>query len=306
MPDELHLSSDPSEQRPRSSMTLMTTLDDGTTINLTVSPAPTASSAVTASTTLTHTSFSFQINTLPLNQALPLRTVSPSPEVPCSPKNRPSETPPKPTSINQPRSKHSSLSKMPELRLPEDVVAIDTGERSLLFYVSTNRNGDNQLSYLESPDSAGTGDYKVVRITKAKDKEARDDQDDTPSIVVSSQNKQVAAVTWKSVDGIEIRVYYVEKGSEHLREVCKTGNDPWFIGSLSYYKNRSDKFPIRPGTSISASVYAPPSGRYSLRVFAADDNKNDPNVHVHKFKRDPDNGKERWSGEPITEAITQY
>ncbi|EWY97526.1 hypothetical protein FOYG_02357 [Fusarium oxysporum NRRL 32931] len=306
MPDELHLSSNPNEQRPRSSMTLMTTLDDGTTINLTVSPASTASSAVTASTTFTHNSFSFQIHTLSPNQAPPLRTVSPSPEAPCSYKQQPSDKHPKPTGINPPRSKLSSLSKMSGPQLPEDVVAIDTGEKSLLFYVSTNRNGDNQLSYLESIDSSATGDYKIVRITKAKDREAKDDEEDTPSIVVSSKNKQVAAVTWKSVDGIEIRVYYVEKGTKHLREVCKTGNNPWFIGSLSYYKNRSDKFPVRPDTSISASVYAPPSGRYSLRVFAAADNKNAPSIHVHKFKRDPDNGKERWSGEPITEGIAQY
>ncbi|KAF5673945.1 hypothetical protein FDENT_10160 [Fusarium denticulatum] len=306
MPDELHLSSNPSEQRPRSSMALMTALDDGTTINLTVSPSPSASSVVTTSTTFTDNSFSFQISTVPPNQALPLRTVSPSSEAPCSHKQQPSDRHPKPTSRDPSPSIFSSASKMSPPQLPEDVVAIDTGEKSLLFYVGTNKNGDNVLSYLESPNAAGTGDYKVFRIAKAKDREAKGDDDDTPSIVVSSKNKQVAAVTWKSSDGIEIRVYYVEKGSEHLREVCKTGNSPWFIGSLSYYKNRGDKFPIRPGTSISASVYVPPSGRYSLRVFAADDNKNEPNVHVHKFKRDPDDGTERWTGEPITEGVAQY
>ncbi|KAG7419244.1 hypothetical protein Forpe1208_v003326 [Fusarium oxysporum f. sp. rapae] len=309
MPDELHLSSDPREQKPRSSMTLNTTLDDGTTINLTVSPASTASSAVTASTTFTHTSFSFQINTLPLNQALTLRTVSPSPEAPCSQKHQPSDRHPNPISTNKPRIKHSSSSKMPDVQLPEDIVAIDTGERSLLFYVAPDENGSNQLSYLESPDQYGVGNYKVVKIGHAEDKNPENDNKRMRPIIVSGKNKQVAAITWKGSEGIEIRVYYVAEKSELLREVCKTGNGGWYIGALSYYDYISNPFKVVPGTSISASVHIPSPGKYNLRVFAVEEGKaikGVPQIYVYKFKRDLDSGKDTWDGGSISSKITEY
>ncbi|RKK44505.1 hypothetical protein BFJ67_g9093 [Fusarium oxysporum f. sp. cepae] len=96
------------------------------------------------------------------------------------------------------------------ITLPDDVVAIDTGKKSLMFYVYPNADNNNILSYLESPNDKGTGDFAV-------------------------------------------RVYYVAKGTNFIRELCKTGDGDWFVGALSA---KGETFKIRRGTSISASVHA--------------------------------------------------
>ncbi|KAF4438073.1 hypothetical protein FACUT_5236 [Fusarium acutatum] len=305
MPDELHLPSSPSEQRPRSSMTLMTALDDGTTINLTVSPAPSASSAVTTSTTFTHNSFSFQISTAPPKQTLSLRTFSPFPKASCSHKQQPSDGLQNPSSTSQHPIQHSRPSNM-GITLPEDVVAIDTGKNGLLFYVAPDENDDNRLSYLESPNSNGVGDYKVVKIDSAWDTR----ENKNKGIIVSEKNKQVAAVTWKNKqNAIEIRAYYVSRGSEQLREVCKTGDGDWYIGSLSVYIDVSMPFKIVAGTSISASVNISSNGDYNLRVFAVEDgkkHKGNDQISVFKFKKDEQAGKYTWNPDVISSKITEY
>ncbi|EEU43784.1 uncharacterized protein NECHADRAFT_82925 [Fusarium vanettenii 77-13-4] len=309
MPDELQHSEVPIEDSPRSSMTLKTTLEDGTTINLTVSPIPTASSAVTASTTFTHTSFSFQISTSLPNQVLPLRKASPSPEAHSCPISSPVKKHSKSTSANPPPGKPSKSSNMP-FELPNDVVGIDSGEKSLLFYVYADPKGNYQLSYLESPNAYGTGSYTVKKIKRAKDPWEANEDDQMIDIKVSPNNKQVAAITWKGNRGVEIRVYYVDKETEYLREVCKTGNGGWYIGALSYDDDKSNKYKIRPGTSISASVHEYGTNNYNLRVFAAEDGevnkKGLPQISVFKFTHDESESASTWQGVYITNTVTEY
>ncbi|KAJ4319847.1 hypothetical protein N0V84_006128 [Fusarium piperis] len=184
--------------------------------------------------------------------------------------------------------------------LPEDVVAIDTGSKSLLFYVTADGNSHNRLSYLESPDDSGTGDYRTKKILTALDK-----NDDAQDIIVSSKNKQVAAVTW---NGSEIRVYYVADRTEHLREVCRGPDGQWRIGSLGY--SDGNKVVVRANTSISASVHTYGGGNYNLRVFAAEEGQiNDddlPQISVYKFVHDETNKKARWAGQYITNATKKY
>ncbi|KAJ3528732.1 hypothetical protein NM208_g10075 [Fusarium decemcellulare] len=308
MPDEPQHSKDPIEDSPRSSMTLKTTLDDGTTINLTVSPIPTASSAVTASTTFTHTSFSFQISTSLPNQVLPLHKASPSPEAHSCLISSP-EKHLKSTSANTPPGKRSKSSNMP-FQLPNDVVAIDSGEKSLLFYVYADPKENYQLSYLESPNQFGTGSYTVNKIKRARDPWEANEDDQMIDIRVSPSNKQVAAITWKGHKGVEIRVYYVDKDTEYLREVCKSGNSGWYIGALSYNDEKSNKYKVRPNTSISASVHEYGTNNYNLRVFAAEDGevnkKGLAQISVYKFTHDESETASTWQGVYITNTVTEY
>ncbi|KAF5530339.1 hypothetical protein FMEXI_13627 [Fusarium mexicanum] len=306
MAEELHLLSDQVQEVPRSSMTIETALSDGTTINLAVSPASTASSAVTASTTFTHTSFSFHISTsLPIH-ALSSRKSSPPPEFHPSPISSPSEEYSKPTSIPSPPIQYLKPSKM-VASLPEDVVAINTGKKNLLFYVYANKDGDNELSYLESPNEHGNGNFVMKKIKAARNP-FKNDEDEV--IVVSPNNKQVAAVTWVGPQGIEIRVYYVKKGDERIREVCKTGDAGWEVGALSV---KGNPYRVSHGTSISASVhYYQSKGSYNLRVFAARDGVDGTNengvaqITSFKFMNDGSPEDATWQGNFITDAITKY
>ncbi|EWG44671.1 hypothetical protein FVEG_05675 [Fusarium verticillioides 7600] len=310
MADELRLSSDSNEHRPRSSMTLMTTLDDGTTINLTVSPASTTSSAVTASTTFTHTSFSFQISTSLPNQALPLQKHSTAPEPhSCAASLNPHRSPKHINTLKAP-AKHSTPGNMTSL--PSDVVGIDTGEKSLLFYVIADPKGNYNLSYLESPDDGGKGNYSVKKIKRARDMSETNEDEAMRDIKVSPNNKQVAAITWKGSQGVEIRVYYVDAENDHLREVCKTGNSGWFIGSLSF-DDDNNKYKIRPNTSISASVHKyviNNRDNFNLRVFAAEDGETNkkglPQISIFKFNHDETPQRPAWQGVYITSTINEY
>ncbi|KLO89478.1 uncharacterized protein LW93_1537 [Fusarium fujikuroi] len=310
MPDDLHSSGEPTEERVRSSMTVETTLDDGTTINLTVSPASTESSAVTTTTTFTDSSFFFHISTSLPNHTLPLPTAPTFSEVP-SPINLSSDTRPKPDSEKLSARQLPRLSNMSKT-LPEDVVAIDTGKKSFLFYVVPSSKG-NQLVYLESPDDTGTGDYTRHVIRKAYDPIAKEEQDRYKEIYVSNENKQVAAITWLGPKGVEIRVYYVEPVNQNIRELCMTGDTTtWEIGSLSWNQKISSKFQVRPNSSISASVHVYDAGNfnYNLRVFAAEQNKmsdNDlPQIHVYKFKRDESKKPASWGFDAITNELTEF
>ncbi|KAM6520099.1 hypothetical protein FALCPG4_013651 [Fusarium falciforme] len=200
---------------------------------------------------------------------------------------------------------------MSTINLPSDVVAIDTSNGSLLFYVAPDRN-DSRLSYLESPDAKGGGNYEVQKIFTAADKAKKNKKE---NIIVSPNNKQVAAVTWHSAEGIQVRVYYVNE-NEHLREVCKTGDGDWYIGALGF---KGNTIKIRPNTSISASVHAyspshsSPShsspSHYSLRVFAAEDNQINhrklPQISVFRYVVN-ESSESTWQGDHITNDIESY
>ncbi|KAL9570900.1 hypothetical protein ACKAV7_005237 [Fusarium commune] len=197
--------------------------------------------------------------------------------------------------------------------LPSDVVGIDTGEKSLLFYVVADPKGTYQLSYLESPDNAGNGSYTVKKIKRARDRSETNEDDAMLDIKVSPNNKQVAAITWNGSQGIEVRVYYVEEKTEYLREVCKTGNSGWYIGALSFDDDRSNKYRIRSNTSISASVHEYSNNNcknFNLRVFAAEDGevnkKGLPQISVFKFNHDESPKAASWQGVYITNTITEY
>lgn len=72
-----------------------------------------------------------------------------------------------------------------------DIVSIDTGDRSYLFYV----NEDDQLAYLVSPDTSGRGEYTVETIKQEKIKGGKEK---SGPIQVSKDTKQLAAITWNS------------------------------------------------------------------------------------------------------------
>lgn len=104
-------------------------------------------------------------------------------------------------------------------------------------------------------------------------------------------------------------MYYVERDSEHLREVCKKGNRSWTIGSLSYDLDKGEQFKIRPGTSISASVHTYPFNQISLRVFAAQKDKELnglPLIYVHKLLVDTEDNKPSWHGSSISNGLASY
>ncbi|KAF5565602.1 hypothetical protein FPHYL_4156 [Fusarium phyllophilum] len=119
-----------------------------------------------------------------------------------------------------------------------------------------------------------------------------------------------AAVTWVGPNGIEIRVYYVNKGDERIREVCKTGDGGWFVGALSV---KGNPYRVSPGTSISASVHYYESKKsYNLRVFSARDgvdgtNKNNvAQISSFKFMNDESPEDATWQGNFITDAVARY
>lgn len=196
--------------------------------------------------------------------------------------------------------------------LPEDVVAIDTGAKSLLFYVYKDLKGSHQLSYLESPNDVATGKYQVNKIKRARDPWESNKDDEMIDIKVSPNNKQIAAITWQGFRGTEIRVYYVDKDTEHLREVCRSGDAGWYIGALSYNDDASNKYKVRPNTSISASVhqYGTDGKKFNLRVFAAEDGevnkKGLPQISVFKFLHDESETTQSWQGVYITNLVTEY
>ncbi|KAF5234786.1 hypothetical protein FANTH_11975 [Fusarium anthophilum] len=292
MAEELHLPSDQVQEVPRSSMTIETTLSDGTTINLAVSPASTESSAVTASTTFTRTSFSLHISTSLPNQALSSRASSPSQKPQTSPISLPSEETPKPTSTQPPPVTYLKPSKMSTpITLPEDVVAIDTGKKSLMFYVYPDEDGKNILSYLESDDASAKGSFTLERISTVYNPFKKSAE----AVRVSAKNKQV-------------RVYYVDSKTNDIREVCKTGDRKWEVGSLS---TQGENFPVRAGTSISASVHAADDGcEYELRVFAAPEGKVNtnrvPQISLLRYVVKKKSTATEWKANYITENITEY
>ncbi|KAL3593345.1 hypothetical protein FPOAC2_07641 [Fusarium poae] len=309
MPDQ-HPSST-MEARVAPSLTLQATLSDGTSINVTFSPASAASSALTASTTLTTTSCSFEINTsLPTNtasldKASQTFQVKPASQHSSSSASLSSAKPSKTFHASFPPTKDKHPSNM-SVTLPSDVVAIDTTKKSVLFYVAPDQNNDNRLSYLESPNAKGTGNYTVEKIDRASIPGTKKYE----NILVSEKNKQVAAVTWIDGGGVQIRVYYVARGTENLREVCKTGDGEWYIGALGQGSSR--KIFVRENTSISASVHDYGSKGYNLRVFAAEkdqiNGKRLPQIGVFKFVHD-ENAEDppHWGDvNYITDQIEEY
>ena len=72
-------------------------------------------------------------------------------------------------------------------KLPEDIVAIDSGDRSYLFYV----NADNKLCYLLSPNVKATGEFtsEVIENEKKRD------------VQVNPKTRQVAAIAWEDFTG---------------------------------------------------------------------------------------------------------
>lgn len=160
----------------RATMTLQATLQDGTSINLTISPGSRSTPAVTASATLGHSSLSIGIHTSPSN---PIRSTTPSLRKYQSPAAMPHVV--RIPSIDVLFTYTDETPQNP----PVDIVAVDSGNKSYLFYV----NPDKNLSYLESPDDSGSGDYKRKRIQIGED-----------DIRVSDKTQQVAAITWNQND----------------------------------------------------------------------------------------------------------
>ncbi|KAJ4006260.1 hypothetical protein NW752_010908 [Fusarium irregulare] len=187
---------------------------------------------------------------------------------------------------------------MPIPTLPKDIVAVDSGDRTYMFYVNTKR----KLSYLISPGPDGTGDYSFKRIDI-----------DSDDVEVSEKTQQVAAIAWEA-DGVkQIRVYYVNEGGR-LNEVCHSSNlDGWYQGSLG--KKGTTQYPIVEGSSISATVARRNDGgqmtTYSLRVFASGaGQENDygvPSISVFTFGYNAKGqATGQWAPSPISNSITKW
>jgi hypothetical protein len=109
-------------------------------------------------------------------------------------------------------------------------------------------------------------------------------------------------------NSIWFRVYYIAKGTNFIRELCKTGDGDWFVGALSA---KGETFKIRGGTSISASVHAEQYGnKYDLRVFVSEEGKvnvNDlPQIAVLKYIRNGVSDNTVWDSSYITEKVKRY
>ncbi|KAF5006732.1 hypothetical protein FDECE_6909 [Fusarium decemcellulare] len=252
----------------KATMNLETNLSDGTSIKLDVS-LDSDSNSLTASTTFTNTSLLFEIK----------------------------DSQPSYHAISAPDQRQLP-SNMPIPQLPKDIVAIDSGDRTYMFYVNTKQ----KLSYLISPSADGGGNYirKVVDL-------------DTDDIEVSEKTQQVAAIAWES-DGVrQIRVYYVTANGR-LSEVCLSSDKPgqWYQGSLG--APGTNQYTVAEGSSISATVARRTQDSkvsYSLRVFASmAGQENDYGVgtiSTFTFGYDAKGqATGQWAFSPISNAITKW
>ncbi|KAL6922747.1 hypothetical protein ACHAP8_007882 [Fusarium lateritium] len=184
---------------------------------------------------------------------------------------------------------------MPIPTLPKDIVAVDSGDKTYMFYV----NAKQKLSYLISPGSDGSGDYTYKRVDI-----------DSDDVEVSAKTQQVAAVAWVDTNGTQqIRVYYVNEIGR-LNEVCLSSNnsDGWYQGSLG--KKGTTQYPVVEGSSISATV-AHRAGGYSLRVFASGEGQeNDygvPSISIFTFGYNSQGqATGQWAQSPISNTITKW
>lgn len=103
-------------------------------------------------------------------------------------------------------------------------------------------------------------------------------------------------------------MYYVDPGQK-LREVCKTGDAPWYEGSLGSAKK--EKHTIEEGSSISATVHYYRDGKWNLRVYGVkkgnENEYNVPQMSVFKFLFDEKGQNTHdWSPNIITNEIKSY
>ncbi|KAF5705053.1 hypothetical protein FGLOB1_8193 [Fusarium globosum] len=240
-----------------------------------------------SSTTFTHISFPHHISTSLPNHPFPSRKSSPPRTSHPSPVSLPSsEETPKPTSTQPPPVAYLKPSKM-SITLPNDVLSIDTGKKSLMFYVYPEEDSNNILSYLGSPNDKTQNDWHLYGQE------------------ISERPKPFHRGGRKHQG---VRGYYFERKDNHLRELCKSGDGDWFVGSLSV---TVENFKIRAGTSNSASVHADQSGNnYELRVFAAEEGKVNlngiPQIAVIKYARNGLSDTPVWDSSYITEKIKRY
>ncbi|KAF5581852.1 hypothetical protein FPANT_8771 [Fusarium pseudoanthophilum] len=188
---------------------------------------------------------------------------------------------------------------MPIPTLPKDIVAVDSGDKTYMFYVNSKR----KLSYLISPGSDGTGNYASKRIDI-----------DSDDVEVSEKTQQVAAIAWVDANSVQqIRVYYVNEGGK-LNEVCHSSNqDGWYQGSLG--KKDTTQYLIVDGSSISATVARRYDNdqrvSYSLRVFASSvGGENDygvPSISIFTFGYNAKGqATGQWAPSPISNSITKW
>ncbi|KAK4206963.1 hypothetical protein QBC37DRAFT_456815 [Rhypophila decipiens] len=259
-------------------MSLHAKLKDGTTINVTVSSPHGATPEITASTSTLQDSLSINI---------------------CSSHSHPTH------SIDSHQLPHS---KMSAVKLPTDIVAVESGGIGYLFYV----NAANQLAYMreQKPDAndASDDEFAVGKIL--------DDQDEP--FEVDPNVKQIAAISWVSNGTREIRVYYqaarddVNNKDPRLCEVCLTNTSrdvyaedaKWYAGDFGVKGNSSQ---VRPGSSMSATVRKSGNDVVGLRVYASkegDKNQyNSPTIAVFKY----DFQLKKWGqGDSITSKIRKF
>ncbi|KAH6892527.1 hypothetical protein B0T10DRAFT_560106 [Thelonectria olida] len=239
-------------------MSFEMSLADGTRIKLDVS-FDSNSDFLTTSTTTSDTAFLLQItNSEPSHHSTPASSFPPDQRL--------------------------LPSTMPVPQLPKDIVAVDSGGKTYLFYV----NKDRKLSYLLSPNDNGTGDYTSKLI------ELQDKDDNKNDVIVSAETQQVAAIAWEA---------------NQVKEACSSSKWPgvWTQGSLG--EEDSQPHEIAPGSSISATVNR--SSGLSLRVFASVKNATNasgvPLISVFKFmygEASQQNGD--WAAFVISKKITRW
>lgn len=160
----------------RATMTLSATLKDGTSINLTVSPANGSTPQITAHTSFSDHSLSIEICSSHTN---PIKSTHPT--LDCK-----SITMVKSADVCVLGRFFTYLNDLTNHRqIPADVVAVESDSRGYLFYVDKK----GQLAYLLGPKDGD--DFTSVVVKDAVDK----------PVLINPAVNQIAAISWANPNG---------------------------------------------------------------------------------------------------------
>ncbi|MCJ1374232.1 hypothetical protein MMC20_005464 [Loxospora ochrophaea] len=116
------------------------------------------------------------------------------------------------------------------------IAAIQSQDGSYLFYSQPETGA---LAYLKSQwdKEAGAPLYQPIKIAIEKKVQH-----------ANAKSPQIAAVSYKSPNGPELRVYYISDDGT-LQELCQSNGGPWFHGSLN-----DSEIKASPKSLLTASV----------------------------------------------------
>ncbi|KAL9607577.1 MAG: hypothetical protein Q9167_007521 [Letrouitia subvulpina] len=139
------------------------------------------------------------------------------------------------TKVVQPDVK--SNTNMPSAFVPSSISAVESNQRSILFYARPD--GDlASLTAQKSGEDPSYPDYKSANVI-------------LDGNTVSATVPQVSAVAYNFAGSKQIRLYYIggPTGAPTLKELAKTGDGEWKEGALNKLR-----LAITPDSLISANV----------------------------------------------------